>query len=1227
LEGLLSEFGRRRTPERANVHFQLALIERAEGNLEAALEQLDAASKIQRTDPLILKTLGDVAQQNSEFERAETAYRALLLLVGRKQAQGSEVGESAILFELYRIATQREDSARAKDLLDSALQAADQDTAEAERLEEALRQAGHWDLLLSALDRRLQRADNPAARDAASRSKAQALLELGRPEDALDILLALLDSSPVDPSLLQQAEELAARSEQLPRFHQTCLSLAERLETQGDLAGACALWMRLGSQAREEGNLPKAATFFERAQRTGVTPQETFEALRGALEVMGDVHGLTLALERYVTSDPTELDGEVLTEALFRLAEHNLCMGVDRERGLDQLRDALARDSDHRRAADILQTAADLKTPTSGMVQLADELAQKLGDRSLLLKAALWGADYVPLERLGEAIELASELGEAAQKPFLLEKMALRARAEHDTDKLLTALTSLAEIRRAGDANDAARSLLFEALQLTSGDEHLYLALQIAELDEHSLGQPQRAAEVLEALQAQHKGDVRVWKPLLALYRQLGEQSKLLATLAEAEAHADGPQERRALRLERIRLTMDSGRGREAERALRDALDDEPDNDEAAHLLVGILEHEERSEELRSLLQQLLDYAIERRAEGPIQTYALKLGALLERSGDNEAALQTYRAAHDTVRNNRGVLLALLRHVPETDESERANLLESLLPTEPVEGVENMSLTLASLRQRQDDEAGVERAYELGFKRQPQSQTLREKLLAWYREHEQYSPLAELLAAGALQEPDPARMVALLQEAASIYDTNLGDAAMAADVLVKGLERDPMALSLLEPACEYLITAGRPEEAMTLLDSTLADERHSDESLALVYHLRAAVRARTDEHNLEAIIDAISDLETAGTIGGTDLVEDLATLLLRQQQLAELQGQEKYEEEAVLRLSQLLPGLGQIQESINLLQSFSSRYPHNTTVKSKLAVLAFDEGNWPAATTAYAELVPMLEGDEQVATVLKLTEAATRSGDALLAKDALEATYRKNPGHEAIALALRNMYKAAGAHVELAKMLLHQASAAESNEVRFLLLRDAGEILVASNTPHPESVPTLEQANALSPGDHRTIVALARAHTLDNNVATACIVLEEAIKTHGKKRSIELAELQYAMSQVAHAAGDPEGQIAWLDAALQTDRRNGVVASELAVLSMERNDLDMATKALQLVTLLKDEGPMSRAEAYLRQAIIADQKGDPRKAVLLAKRALNADPNYEPARVFVEEHS
>src|SRR5690606_863968 len=102
-----------------------------------------------------------------------------------------------------------------------------------------------------------------------------------------------------------------------------------------------------------------------------------------------------------------------------------------------------------------------------------------------------------------------------------------------------------------------------------------------------------------------HKGDVRVWKPLLALYRQHGEHTKLLACLTEAEDNADGPEERRALRLERIRLTIDAGRNDEAEAALREAIDDDPDNEEAASLLVSLMEQSGRTEELSRLLSQL----------------------------------------------------------------------------------------------------------------------------------------------------------------------------------------------------------------------------------------------------------------------------------------------------------------------------------------------------------------------------------------------------------------------------------------------------------------------------------------------------------------------------------------------------------------------------------------------------------------------------------------------
>ncbi len=129
--------------------------------------------------------------------------------MGRKQAETTSGGESAILFELYRIATQRQDSARAKDLLDSALQAADQDGGEALRLEEALKQAGHWDLLLNSLQRRLARTTDGHERMAILRARAEALIALGRNDDALDILFELVANNPTESSVLDQTEQFS----------------------------------------------------------------------------------------------------------------------------------------------------------------------------------------------------------------------------------------------------------------------------------------------------------------------------------------------------------------------------------------------------------------------------------------------------------------------------------------------------------------------------------------------------------------------------------------------------------------------------------------------------------------------------------------------------------------------------------------------------------------------------------------------------------------------------------------------------------------------------------------------------------------------------------------------------------------------------------------------------------------------------------------------------------
>src|SRR5690606_23595608 len=264
------------------------------------------------------------------------------------------------------------------------------------------------------------------------------------------------------------------------------------LEESGERDGACRLWLRLGSDAEARGDLTKAAAYLERAQLTGQQPQATFSALRQVLESTGDMHGLMLALERYVSADATQVVPEDLTEALYRIAEHNLCGGEDRHRGLDQLRQALSREADFRRAASILETSSELNPPTAEMLQLLEEAARELDDRALLLKATLLGLEQASLSQLREAVVLSEEVGDGPNRELILRTVCTRAENEGDDATLLWALTALAASQQASGDFEAARDLLVKAAERSTGEEQFDLWLEVANLEHSVLGQAGR---------------------------------------------------------------------------------------------------------------------------------------------------------------------------------------------------------------------------------------------------------------------------------------------------------------------------------------------------------------------------------------------------------------------------------------------------------------------------------------------------------------------------------------------------------------------------------------------------------------------------------------------------------------------------------------------------------------------------------------------------------------
>jgi tetratricopeptide (TPR) repeat protein len=328
---------------------------------------------------------------------------------------------------------------------------------------------------------------------------------------------------------------------------------------------------------------------------------------------------------------------------------------------------------------------------------------------------------------------------------------------------------------------------------------------------------------------------------------------------------------------------------------------------------------------------------------------------------------------------------------------------------------------------------------------------------------------------------------------------------------------------------------------------------------------------------------------------------------------------------ATLRLVELHGQLGEADRAREMLADWVEREPNDAAALRMLAEMNVASEQWEQAAAAFTRLIELEQGEAQLAAALRLAEACEKLGRPADARDGLEAVYKRNPDAEPLRAHLRRLYEHAGAHQELAELYLADAQHAPDDATRFDRLRRAGELLLTGVNDATAAVEPLERALKIRAGDHDALALLADAYLGAGRVQEATNLLEGGIAAHKNRRSPQLAQLQYRMARCAAAAGDRNIELAWLNVALDSDMQNGQVASELADVAFEFGQTEVALKALRAVTLMKAPGPMTRAMAFLRQGMIAQQQGDARKAIFLAKKALAEDPNLSDASSFLRE--
>ena len=1224
LEALIADFGRRRSSDRASAHRQLAQVLRAEGRLDEALAQLDLASSMNLGDPVILAMLGSLARDAKQLDRAEQAYRALLLVVRRKESDALEdVGTSEVLYALSRIAAERGQTPQADELCKSAIELASQSAVEARRFKRAVLAEGQAELMVRALEMRLGakldlRAQGEVLADLADLLEAP----LGRLDEALDARLRALEISPESAELHASSRRLAARMGQTPHYLDRVSAIIDTRRRKEEARLVSELTLRLADATEQDaGDLARAAELYARVEAMGEHPALAKAGLAKVAGMRGVSSEQRRRLEEIISLPG--VSEEARADALYRLADIDIPSADAREQGLRSLEDAIMSDPQYERAATILRDTAFANFDDAALWALYQRVARASGDDAMLLDYLERRAGHptVTLVELREGIEIAQKLAESSREEALLELAIDRAKQMPGglADSLWAPIALADRRREAGDIAGTIRWL--RAAADVAGDDAAFgLREKAAELAAAQGGDLlPMAVEIFEQLLERDATAATIWEPLLDVHRRLGNHDRVGSLVRSTLDALLDPIERNALRMEHARFSLSQGRQAETATMLRDVLVEDPEHAEAAGMLAELLERTGDTDGLADLLARQLDAARDRRDAPAVAALALRSAAVLEPTR-REDAMDVLRGALEWVPGDRAVLEALLRLFTDDDDArERAERMEQLLALETGQAGAELARKLASIWKTLDDDAGIQRALEAGYRIAPEDDAHRDRLDAWYRGREDWAGLAQLLKTEAARRGASPAAIAAYRNAAAIQLDRLQQPAAAAVTLRAAAQLAPDDVGLLNDLVACRKAAGELTEAIAEIGAALERSPRNDASTPLL-RMRAEIHQALGQH-----AEAVSDLEQAFTINGTEGAPALLAGLEAWRDAAALAGDRKAQRAAALRLVEVLVARSESDAGRDVLAAWLETEPSDHEAVHKLLEIDTAAGRWGSVAESCGRLIALEKGGDQIDAAVLLVEACDRANDPGAARVGLERAFADQPSSEVLRKELGRLYERVGAHRELASLMLASAAEVDDAAECFKLLRQAGDLLLHTVGDADAALEPLRKASALRPEDLEAAILLIDACTAAGHRDEAARRIETSIAAHGKRRSPELALLQHRMARIAQTTGDTGRQLEWLAAALDMDRNNGDVSADLADLALSMGDDDMALKALRAVTLLKTPGRMSRAVAFLRQAQIAQRQGDPQKALLFARRARAEDGHLVEVTEFLKQ--
>lgn len=946
--------------------------------------------------------------------KADLLHRAARIVEVEQSEPGQAIDRYARILEQFPRHVSTRDALEALTRDEDALAAA------ADALEPVYRADGLYDKVAELYDKRLAAR---GADTAMRREQVDALArvhETGRrdPQAAFQTWARFLKDEPEDVGAQTELERLAhdrgrwadlaalyedvlgATSDgELGRFY--ALKLAQIYEEAlGDLDRAASRYRKaLDLVGEEMHSLAALDRIFERQQKwtdlaeilgrealVAATDEEqaTFLYRLGDLRerILGDPRGAVEAYRDVLERVPTH---EAARAALERL----LGNPTERAAVIAILEPIYDREGDHARLADLFEHKLTVENDpldrASLLGRLVDLAERKLGDRTRALDAAgRWLAEDPSSE------EAAEELSRLAEAQGRWEEAAARL---HDV------------------ARAAGRPEIERDLELRRGKVLL-----------DAVGDARRAEEPYRRALDLDPQNGAALAALDRIYRALGDDAKLAAILwrrAEVEFDAQNKRDHfaEAGRLREERLADDPG----AIEAWRHVVDLNEGDAEAHARLAALYERAGKWEELVDVLDTAARFAEDKPAElalrqrsAEVLTHELRAYdravdawiTVADLAPEDDEALQALADVHRRRQDWLAVQETLVR---------RAALAKAM----PARVAIFKQLSQLAENERQSPDEAVGYLYQV-LDESPHDAYAFDSLERILGGHERWNDLVDVLERRA--EADPGNAVALLARAADIWESKLGNADAAGELLEKILAREPGYVPALTRLARIYEAAGDWEKCEATLGRALAlrpvgrDAADLYFRLARVQENKAGDPAAGMPHIEQAL--AFDPLHPEALPALERLVRDRGEWarvaeILKAREAAEADPKKRHA--AVLELAAILRDrLGRPAEAVPYLERAAALAPDDTATAETLADVYFAAGRSSDAEPLYKKLSDAARAARKPKDVARyaqrlgaLREAA---GDAAAALPAYEEAYKIDPQNGAVMAGLGRLY-------------------------------------------------------------------------------------------------------------------------------------------------------------------------------------------------------------------------